>query len=1373
MRRRLLTYLLVPVCLCLATLLFAQRPSRTPIVFLDTEQGLSNNTVRCIYKDHNGFMWFGTRDGLNRYDGNSCTVFRHQFRDSNSLICDFVLSLNEDSANKLWIGTRQGLNTYDNLTGKFSVVSFVSAEDHGVRPVTSLIKQLQRDAEGNMLIGTEGLGLLIHRKGFATATQIPFSDGASSSFHYGVQAIKTDAGHITRVLVQNKGLCVLDKATGRLKLINQQLPLANCLEEAGGRIWIGGGNALYRYDPVLNSCIKMWELPPGEHTAETIWVLQKDKNDHLLIGTMLGRFLSWDIATGKLAQPPGRDSIYALTNSTIYDLYVDEFSNQWMATAKDGVGVIDLHRSRFHTYSNLPGEGNLPIKFVTSFYEAPDSNLWIGTEGQGILFYDRKKGNFAHYRSFPADRTSLSGDMVMSICGDYLGNIWAAAQFSGIDRFDPVTLRFERYHCTKGAAGTEKNWVWTVYEDRQKNLWASTLRQGSVMGALYRFDRAEGRFVLFDSTLSDLFTLYEDRSGNLWGGNLTQLVEIDRSGRQGHHFYTVGSAVRAIREDKAGHLWVGAEGGGLLLFDPGQHKIIARYSTDDGLCNNSVLGILTDETGELWLGTGNGLSRFDPVGGQFRNYYQADGLQSNQFMFGSALRLRSGEFAFGGIKGFNLFDPRMIHETDHMPRVMLTGITVNGVPVEKEASFVSKWGADQVLEIRVPFNKAFFSFDYTALEYSAPKEISYAYFMDGWDRKWTEAGAQRKATYTHLDEGHYTFRVKSTNPEGKWNPAEVRVRIVVLPPWYRTWWAYTLYALLAGSLLYLYWLYKRRQAKLKYEFAIARLNAEKERSEHEKKLAFFTNISHEFRTPLTLIINPVKDLLKRATAKDPGSYPEAASEQAELNVIHRNARRMLSLVDQLLLFRKADSGADRLIPVKLNLYHLCREVYFSFTQQARAKGIRYEFDSDKESLELYADREKVEIILFNLVSNALKYTSEGGVISLAVSDGTEFAEVRVSDSGVGIPAGTGERIFERFYQAADTGAPPKPGFGIGLFLARQFAVEHKGSLSYRSEPGKGTVFTLRLPKGLSHFEGIPILEDGSNTSELFKELVDEEVVEKKSVADEVPGGWVDEKRSVLIVDDDSAMRQYIISIFRHQLTVFDAADGREGVRLALEHLPDIIISDIKMEGLNGIDLCRTLKSSPAASHIPIILLTGTLSSELELEGVEGGADDYVTKPFDKELLLAKVSNLLQNRNNLRKSLFNEVTHTEVPRKISADDKSFLDQCTAVVEKHLDEEEFTIKTLAMEMGLSHSSLYKKLKALSGQSLNGFIRLIRLRNAAVLCINSTYNVNEIAIRVGILDRTHFREQFQKVYGMTAAEYIRKYRKPFNSEYSLKKK
>jgi signal transduction histidine kinase/ligand-binding sensor domain-containing protein/DNA-binding response OmpR family regulator len=1333
-------------------------------------------------------MWFGTRDGLNRYDGNGFTVFRHRFKDSSSLICDFVLALYEDSAHKLWIGTRQGLNIYDNLTGRFSVVSYLSGEDHLVRPLTGLIKVLSMDESGNMLIGVEGLGLMIRPKGAATAIQLPLVNGAPASFHYGVQAIKRGADHRIWVQVQNKGLCLLDEAAGHLKLKNDQLPLANCLEYAGKVLWIGNDKGLYRYDPDSAVCSKVSDLPSDGPIPDEIRSMVKDKG-HLLLGTMQGRFFTWDIARSQWMPGPGADASYALHCGMIYSLYVDESANQWLGTGKGGIGVIDPQRSQFHTFSNLPGRDGRPATFITSFYETPDSNLWIGTEGEGILCYNRKTEQYSHYRNNPSDRNSLSTDIVIDMCGDHLGNIWVAVQNSGIDRYDPVTRGFAHYRCGRPVAGVEKNMVWAVYEDKRKNLWASTLRQGSLMGALYRFDRAGDRFVPFDTSLSDLFTFYEDREGTLWGGNLSQLVEIDRVGRH-HRFYTINAAVRAVWEDKNDRLWVGTEGGGLFLFDRRLHKITARYTTDEGLCNNSVMNILEDRSGDLWLSTANGLSRFTPATGQFRNYFQANGLQNNEFFFNAALKLRSGELAFGGVKGFNLFDPLAIREAGHMPRLLLTGIHINGIPVEKDPSFVARWGPDQAEEIQVPFSKSSFSFDFTALEYSAPKEISYSYFMEGWDRKWTEAGRQRKADYTHLDEGHYIFRVKSTNTEGKWNPAEITLEIIVFPPWYRTWWAYTLYVLLAGSLFYMYWVYKAGRAKLKYEITIARLNAEKERSEHEKKLSFFTNISHEFRTPLTLIINPVKDMLKRSSdakgqsdargqsdAKDPAAHPDDGIEQ--MNMIHRNARRMLSLVDQLLLFRKAESGVDRLLPVKLNLYHLCREVYFSFTQLARAKNIRYEFACDQEDLEVYADREKVEIILFNLVSNALKYTPDGGFVIMRIREGDDRIAVEVADSGPGIPKGTGDRIFERFFQAGDS-VPAKPGFGIGLFLARQFAQAHKGDLSYRSEPGDGAIFTLGLLKGAAHFEGANLGEDGSRPSEIFKELIGEADGEKGGgpssaggpAGVEVLQGWVDEKASVLVIDDDPSMRQYITSIFRDTHTIYEAADGEEGIRQALGCYPDIIISDIKMRGVSGIDLCRTLKGDPAVSHIPIILVTGTPATGLELEGVEGGADDYITKPFDKELLRARVANLLQSRRNLRQSLFKEVTHSETPRKIAASDKAFLDKCTGIIESHLDEEEFTIKTLAMEMGISHSSLYKKIKLLSGHSLNGFIRLVRLKNAAILCINSEYNVNEIAARVGILDRTHFREQFQKVYGMTAAEYIRRFRKPFTSEYALRK-
>jgi len=674
--------------------------------------------------------------------------------------------------------------------------------------------------------------------------------------------------------------------------------------------------------------------------------------------------------------------------------------------------------------------------------------------------------------------------------------------------------------------------------------------------------------------------------------------------------------------------------------------------------------------------------------------------------------------------------------------------------------------------LRVPYSKAFLSFDFTALEFSAPQEIGYAYLMDGWDRKWTESGHQRKATYTHLGEGHYVFRVRSTNTEGKWNPAEIRLGITVLPPWYRTLWAYGFYALVIGGLLLLYRHYKVRQARLNYEIAVARFNAEKERSEHEKKLSWFTNIAHEFRTPLTLIINPVKDLLKKAAGRDLAAGPGAGVEEGELNVIHRNARRMLSLVDQLLLFRKAESGADRLIPTRLNLADLGREVYLSFIQQARATDIRYTFHCENESLEVYADREKVEIVLFNLVSNALKYTPAGGAVSIDIGVISDTVEVRVTDTGAGIPAAAGDHIFDRFYRADHPW--PKPGFGIGLYLARQFAIAHKGQLSYTSEEGKGSVFFLRLPRGTAHNGEGPLPAEGRQTSELLQELVTAEMSEEGPVPGQLAtlAPLVDERRSVLVIDDDPAMRNYVASLFRESMTVIEAADGTEGLRLAFEQLPDLVISDIRMQGLTGIDVCKALKGDQRSNSIPVILLTGTPASELELEGVEGGADLYLTKPFDKDLLLAKVANLLQSRTNFRKALFNEITHNELPRKISPADKDFLDRCVHLIEKHLDEEEFAIKDLAMGMGISHSSLYKKIKTLTGQSLNAFIRQVRLRNAAILCINSEFNVNEIATRVGFMDRTHFREQFQKVYGMTAAEYIRKYRRPLSSQYSVKK-
>jgi signal transduction histidine kinase/DNA-binding response OmpR family regulator len=610
--------------------------------------------------------------------------------------------------------------------------------------------------------------------------------------------------------------------------------------------------------------------------------------------------------------------------------------------------------------------------------------------------------------------------------------------------------------------------------------------------------------------------------------------------------------------------------------------------------------------------------------------------------------------------------------------------------------------------------------------------------------------------------------------------------------------------LLAGATLYLYQQYRSRQAQLHFEVSLVNLKAEKERAElererserektvaefektqaeylrekaqretervlnerdkeiNEKRLSFFTNMAHEFRTPLTLIINPIKDLVLKARQQETG-------DSQELNTVYRNARRLLTLVDQLLLFRKADAGADQLKITRLNFSSLCQEVYLAFVQQAKATKIDYQFECDNETLELYGDREQLEIILYNLLSNALKYTPPDGKITFSVKDTVDRVEANVADSGYGIPQETGDKLFERFYQVQQKGIPAKSGFGIGLYLVKQFVDSHKGKIWYRSEPGRGTTFYVQLPKGKEHLGEQTILEEPMAKTELLQELVAADGVLEHTAQEGKGEALIQEHQSLLVVDDDEQIRQYIARVF-DQFTIYQAESGEEGLKLARQYIPDIIISDVHMLALSGIDLCKTLKEDPAFSHIPVILLTGSSSAATKLQGVEGGADDYITKPFDKELLVARVVNLLKSRNSLQKYFYNEVTLQHNPLKISQEYKEFLERCIAIVERHLNNENFNVKTLALELGMSHSNLYKKVKSISGQSVNGFIRFIRLRKAAELLINTNHNVNETADAVGFNDIKYFRQQFSQLFGMNPSEYMKKYRKVFGKSFTL---
>jgi signal transduction histidine kinase/ligand-binding sensor domain-containing protein/DNA-binding response OmpR family regulator len=1341
------------------------------ITYLGIDKGLSNNSVRSIYQDHQGFMWFGSFDGLNRYDGYDFKIYRKQLSDSNSLPHNYITAIGEDAKNNLWVGTGQGVSIFNRHTSKFSYGQFVPTGESQKLNITFNVNVIKKDATGNLYLATNDGGLLIVPSGSTVAYQAICSKDVRGNCFNDIQSLIIDKQQRIWVFVRDLGLGIYNKATKTIQVVNATLKHANCMEiDNQDNIWISTGNGLFLYN------INQKQLQPFTQklTSNVISSLKFDHENTMWIGTEGGGINIYSAATNSMHYIAASETKNGLQGVDMVTIYEDKELRKWVGTLKGGINIIEPQKNAFETITHDGfNENSLVNNFVSAFYEDKQHHIFIGTDMGGFSIWNRNSNSFTNYSHNAADNQSLSNNSVPSFVEDNNANIWVATFGGGINKFNKNTGKFEHYKCIT-TSGFEQKYVWLVYIDKAGYLWATTYNNGM----LFLFNSSTNTFEPFSQQHVDIYTLCDDALGNFWAGTSHGLARLNKQTKT-FEYFDVDKPVRSIFEDSKGRLWVGTEGMGIVLFNKQQLKTVKRFTDSDGLCNNSVLNILEDSNGYLWLSTFHGLARFDANRQSFKNYYNEDGLQSNQFAYNAAYRFSSGEMAFGGIKGFNIFNPTKLAVRTYQPPVLITNLRINNIPIAFDSKYIIALKNDTIQALEIPFTEAALSFDFAALEFSAPNKILYAYYLEGWDKSWNSSSSVRTANYTRLSEGHYTLHIKATNAEGIWNTKEVILKITVLPPWYRSWWMYLFYFSLLGLAIFVYQRYRVNKAKLEFEITLSKLQAAKERTEREnerliiakekeindKRLTFFTNISHEFRTPLTLIINPLKDILQK-------QVKNAKEDVGELNIVYRNARRLLSLVDQLLLFRKTDTDSDALKVSKLNLYALCNDVFLAFVQQTRLNKIDYVFSCDKQDIEIYADREKLEIILYNLISNAIKYTPVGGKIVVSIIENDDTVEVLVADTGFGIPKEIGDKLFERFYQVNHKELPTKTGFGIGLFLVKHFVDGHKGEVSYTSKQGSGTTFFVKLLKGKAHFSNEIINDNITETTAIINELVvpqeDDEVklLDKKAELEAL----VSEKSSLLLVDDNLQMLSYLSQIFKDVYTIYKAENAEEGIKLAYQYLPDIIISDVNMPGISGIDFCKNIKTNDKVSHIPIILLTGESSPEMKLQGIEGGADDYITKPFDKDLLVAKVASLLKNRTNLQHYFYNEITLQENPLKISEEYKIFLDRCIAVVEKYLDDEDFNVKTFASELNISHSSLYKKVKSISGQSVNAFIRFIRLRKAAELFINTNMNVNEVALEVGFLNPKYFREQFAKLFGMNPSNYVKKYRKFFGKSYSL---
>lgn len=1318
----------------------AQNPLSERLIEVD--QGLSNSSVNAIYQDKSGFMWMGTQDGLNRYDGQEFKVYRHQFNQPNTIDGNWIVCINGDIKGKIWIGTRNGLNIYDPISDSFKHLSF--DDGHHVRQLESNIADIKVDQHGNVFIATTNYGLLKCNKGELTARRIPLITAKSTPrYSFPASAIGLNSKGVW-VTGRNVGLLAYDYKKNALYHINKQVTNNNALlPDQQGKLWLGNDDGLYCY---TNNELKQ------VYASRNRIVNLSVKDDVLWISSDGDGVLT---KSSTDLNPPKEFAFHIKTeqlSKSIFSIFHDRHGRIWVGTLRRGGIVLEPAATGIQSFTQWPDLSDALVnKEILSLSEDKNHSLWIGTDGHGLCNFNLKTRQFTNYTT--KTNPAISSNYVTSILTAANGTVWLSTWGGGVLKYDAAKNIFERYSCINPRTGKEDRNVWKLFLDKKNNLWVSTCLDGAV----YVFDAGKKRMVCFDPKLVNILSFFEDGNGQLWAGTYDALVKVDRI-HKAHQYFQTGFAVRDIRSSGQQKLWIATEGAGLQLFDPKKHTF-TRYSETEGLANNAVLKIIEDQQANLWISTLGGISIYNPKKNQFKTINVETGLLSNELSYNSALKLSSGEMVFGGTKGLNIIDPESLKSYHKHRSIYLTDITINNQPIAKQQQYITQKTADQILAIKIPYDKATIALSFISPKYAQQAGWSYSYYLEGWDKTWSIKGKNTSAVYNRLAEGTYYFKVRLDEQGNIANNTEKLLTIIILPPFYRTWWAYICYLTCIIGLIYVFIQYRSRQIRLAYEVDFAKLQVRQEKELNEKKLTFFTNISHEFRTPLTLIINPIKDLLENFDRLD---------VKTELNTMLRNSKRLLNLIDQLLGFRKLENESQKLRVYPINFHELCEEVFKCFEGAASSKNITYRFISPNPGLVLYVDYEKIEICIFNLLSNAFKYTPVNGEITLEVVDQKMQVAVRIIDNGPGISNENAEKIFDKYFQSENkfTGS----GFGIGLYLVKELISAHNGTVSYLREADKQTIFTLTLQKGLSHLDSTALADARPAKPDLPNLIFDSPEPEEKeeSVIREhllTAASFVTDKKTILLVDDDQEIRNYLKRLLQEKYAVREAEDGESGLQIIKEFVPDLVITDIFMKNMNGVELCQNVKGDPALEHIPVILLTATASADSELIGIECGADDYITKPFENKLLMARIENILKNRSKLQKYFLDTITLNNNPGKIPADFSSFLDQCIRFVEAHINDSELSINALAQETRLSHSGLYRKIKRISGLSINAFIRYIRLRRAAVILLTSQANINEVAFQVGINDIKHFRTQFKKVFGLNPSAYVKKYKGSLN--------
>lgn len=1384
---------------------------------LTKEDGLSSSEVTAIVQDHNGYMWIGTTDGLNRYDGYSFKVYRHDPQDSLSLCDNSITALFVDSKGILWVGTENnGLSKYDPLQDGFHHYAFDLSDPHSLS--YNYVTSIAEDADQNLWVGTlmglnryvedadhferrfrrvtvkikantldslrqkgaseQLIGVLktILQKYFPSQQQFTsylktMSGGRVTSAdieliyqfavigHIGnhIRAITPDEDGKLWIGFETDGLACYDHRTGKISRFASANGLNNevtglCID--GPHLWIGTRTSgLSRMD-IYSGRIRKYAIPWASPHIKTIF---KDSQGEVWIGNDagLGKYLPGSDSFLRYAERPYDE--FSLLSNTVVAIYEDMQRNLWIGSYQGGVNIYKPSLV-FDHYKKVEDEPNsLSKSSVSAILSDSRGNLWVGYYSGGIDLWRKDRFTRERLNPDPENPNRLGEGTVFDIFEDSRKNIWVATYQGGLQKVDQKDLSFISFrHNPLDSLSIGGNDVRKIAEDKRGNIWAAV--HG---GGINKLNSRTGKFTRYKTVYPDwerslandwTFTIFCDSRGRIWAGTVNGVSMMDPESGAFKSFNKSTSSlshnnVRCIFEDDAGNIWIGADEG-LNRYNEQTND----FEVHPELAKIYVKGLLQDAKGNLWISSNSGLTRFNRKTGSIKNYDKTDGLQSDEFFAGACCHGADGNLYFGGKNGISAFNPGRIKQNDFVPPVYITGFKVfnKNLPIDrkKPAGPDNPVGNDQVI---LNHKQNLFNIEFAAINFISPEKNQYAYMLEGFEKQWNDVGEKREATYTNLDPGEYQFRVKASNNDGVWNEAGSSLTIVIRPPLWKTPWAYLLYLAAGGFALF----YIRKAV-------VSRIRARHRIEMDEMKIGFFANITHEFKTPLTLILGPLNSLIRNHNLN-------GAQRNELYGMMHRNTRRLQRLINQLMEIYELDAGFQKLRVSQGSFGLFVQNISDNFRYKAEKKRLHYHFSSACGDMKVYFDHDKVEKILYNLLSNAIKFTPDGGAIALSVSmrEGKSLkniknlpgqllkseviVEITVEDSGMGIPDEALKDIFQKFYYSQNQDLQNK-GSGIGLFLTQQLVQAHRGAIEVESGSKDGTRFTVWLPVSRDRYHREEISEiikaprqteyvgDAPPLSENFR---------KPDQGTELP--------VVLLVEDSPEMRDYIRVNLQENYDVREAENGAEGLDQALNLLPDIIISDIMMPRMDGIGFCEKIKSNPRTNHIPVVLLTALSDYRQQISGFESGADAYIGKPFNISVLQSILQNLIRNRSALREKYGSGSFAGKAGDCLDKEQARFIQKLTAIVEDCMSDFDFCPDLLAAEAGISRAALYRKVKEATGQSVSLFIRNVRLVKASRLMAENGASVNQASLEVGFKDPAYFARCFKKHFSITPSEFI----------------